>query len=131
MAPFYLALTLGYMGGLYWLSSIPGEVDPDSPLLSGIVAWTPPALQNLLHIPVYAVLAMLWYRTLRLASVSLRASMVLALLLTAAYGMADEFHQLYVPGRYASLTDTALNCLGAVLGAWLGQWWDTRGIHRK
>jgi hypothetical protein len=30
----YLALTVSYMAGIYWLSSIPGEVDPESLLKS-------------------------------------------------------------------------------------------------
>jgi len=32
-----LLLALGYMAGIYWLSSIPGEANPESTLLSGIV----------------------------------------------------------------------------------------------
>ena len=35
------------------------------------------------------------------------------------FGILDEGHQLYVPGRYASLTDIALNSLGAAFAVWL------------
>jgi hypothetical protein len=123
MAPFYLALTLGYMGGLYWLSSIPGEADPASPLLSGIIAWTPPALQNLLHVPLFGLLAWLWHRTLDRWHMHHGPAITAAFLLAAGYGVFDEWHQLHVPGRYASFTDITLNCAGVVLALW----WIHRG----
>lgn len=107
------------MSGIYWLSSIPGETDPENPILSGIMMWTPPALQNLAHIPLFGILALLWYRLL---SVWIQKSSLLAasaFLLAAGFGILDEWHQLHVPGRYASLTDIALNILGAALAIWL------------
>jgi glycopeptide antibiotics resistance protein len=107
------------MGGLYWLSSIPGEVDPNAPLLSSIVAWTPPALQNLLHIPVFGILAWLWHRTLRAWIHTPRRLIAWTLALSAGYGVLDELHQLQVPGRFASLTDMVLNILGTGIALWL------------
>ena len=123
----YLLLTISYMAGIYWLSSIPGEVDPESPLLSGIIAWTPPALQNLLHIPLFGILAWLWYRTLDAWNMQHQLSLTTAFLLAAGFGVFDEWHQLHVPGRYASFTDIALDCAGVVLALW----WVHRGTHRK
>jgi VanZ family protein len=114
-----LLLTLGYMSAIYWLSSIPGETDPENPLLSGIILWTPPAVQNLAHIPLFGILALLWYRSL---SAWMRESRLLsgaAFLLASGFGILDEWHQLHVPGRYASFTDIALNILGAAFAIWL------------
>ena len=116
---FCLVLTFGYMGGIYWLSSIPGTIDPEEAGLYGIIRWTPPALQNLLHIPLFGILAWLWYRTLGYWFASQRILVSLSFLFTAGYGVIDEYHQLQVPGRYASLTDIALNALGALLVLWL------------
>jgi hypothetical protein len=113
-----LLLTISYMAGVYWLSSIPGEVDPESPLLSGIIAWTPPALQNLLHIPLFGILAWLWYRTLDAWNLQHGVALTTAFLLTAGFGVFDEWHQLHVPGRYASFTDIALDCAGVLLALW-------------
>jgi VanZ family protein len=39
--------------------------------------------------------------------------------MASLYGVFDEWHQSFVPGRYASLTDVALDVAGAVLGIWL------------
>jgi hypothetical protein len=36
-----------------------------------------------------------------------------AFMLAAGLGVFDEWHQLHVPGRYASFTDIRLNCSGA------------------
>ena len=118
-----LALTICYMAGIYWLSSIPGEVDPESPLLSGLIAWTPPALQNLLHVPMFGLLAWLWYRTLNAWNIRHGTALTAAFILATCFGVFDEWHQLHVPGRYASLTDIALNCAGVLLALW----W----IHRR
>jgi len=114
-----LLLTLCYMAGIYWLSSIPGETDPESTLLSNIILWTPPAIQNLAHIPLFGFLALLWYRSLSSWMKNGRLLYFSAFLLATGFGILDEWHQLYVPGRYASLTDMALNALGAAFAVWL------------
>jgi len=118
----YLTLTFGYMGGIYWLSSIPGNIDLDEGGFYRIISWVPPTLQNLLHIPLFGVLAWLWYQTLRCWFTSQRVLLSLSFLLAVGYGVIDEFHQLQVPGRYASLTDIALNTLGILLVLRLLSW---------
>ncbi len=122
----HLALTVSYMAGIYWLSSIPGNIDPEEAAIYGIIAWTPPALQNLLHIPLFGILAWLWHRTLRCWFASRRVLLSWSFLLAAGYGAIDECHQLQVPGRYASLTDMALNSLGVLLVLWLLSWRESQ-----
>ena len=51
---------------------------------------------------------------------------LLAGVLATAYGITDEFHQSFVPGRYADLRDVAANALGATGGAALGWAWCQR-----
>ena len=114
-----LLLTLCYMAGIYWLSSIPGEADPESTILSDMILWTPPAIQNLAHIPLFGFLALLWHRSLSSWMKNGRLLYFSAFLLATGFGILDEWHQLYVPGRYASLTDMALNALGAAFAVWL------------
>jgi VanZ family protein len=43
---------------------------------------------------------------------------VLAAALAGAYGVTDEWHQTFTPGRDASLADVVKDLAGAVLGAW-------------
>ncbi len=110
-------LAILYMAGIYRLSAIPGDAGAAG--LGGIIAWTPPAIQNLLHIPLYGILAWLWYRTLAGWITPLPVVYLLVFVVTAGYGVLDEWHQLTVPGRYASLTDIALNTLGSTVALWL------------
>jgi VanZ family protein len=104
------------MAGIYGLSSLPGDVDESG--LSRIIAWTPPAVQNLLHIPLFGMLAWLWYRTFSALATGHRFALLGALVLATGYGIFDEWHQLQVVGRYASFTDMLLNGAGALSAAW-------------
>jgi len=45
---------------------------------------------------------------------------LLAIVLATGYGITDEFHQLFVPGRSADRYDVLADCIGATLGVALG-----------
>jgi hypothetical protein len=53
---------------------------------------------------------------------------VLAILLATLYGVSDEFHQLFVPGRSADRYDVLADFLGSAAGAAIG--WLASGIRR-
>ena len=115
----HLMLPLVIMALLYWLSSIPGTPLPDDPQLYALFYWLTPSIQNLLHIPAYAVLAVAWRWALSAwFDLSLTPSLMAGLIATG-YGIFDEWHQSFVPGRYASLTDVMFNVAGVLLGLWL------------
>ncbi len=105
-----------WMIALYALSSLPGDIDidvaPPSP-----IAWVPPVLQNLLHLPAYALLGWLWFRALANHRWSPSLILFAAFILASLYGAFDELHQMYVPGRFATLTDLAANVIGSAMGA--------------
>jgi VanZ family protein len=73
------------------------------------------------HLTEYAILAYLFWRALRKPKRddprpwSWREGGY-AILLVALYASTDEFHQLFVPGREASVKDVLLDTLGAVVG---------------
>lgn len=75
----------------------------------------PPWLQNLLHVPVFGVLCGAWLWALTGIGVDWRRGVVVAALAAALYGVIDEAHQAFVPGRTASFTDLLLDALGALL----------------
>ncbi len=102
----------GYMAGLFFLSSIPGDSAPDD-LAGKLFEWVNPNWQNLLHIPLYAGLLVSWAWSLSEGHLNRRWQLAIAFILTLIWGTLDEIHQLRVPGRYGSLTDLALNALGA------------------
>ena len=119
--PISLVAPLLYTALLCSLSSVPGTIPDDAPATYRVVAWVPPAVQNLLHVPAYAGLAFLWrwslVRRLRPAS-----AILAALLLAVMYGLVEEWYQSFVPGRYATLTDVLFNSIGAFLGVVAFRW---------
>ena len=76
-------------------------------------------IDKLLHATEYFVFGYLIMRVFATSprpSVRGRAALLTALL-GAAYGLSDEFHQAFVPGRNASLYDVLFDTLGVLLAA--------------
>lgn len=101
------------MVAIFVLSSIPGK---GSGKAVQFIVDLAPQLQNLLHIPLFALLQFLWLRALAAQGARGAGLFASSLLITVGYGLLDEFHQSFVPGRYASLTDLLLNLTGALVG---------------
>lgn len=72
---------------------------------------------KLSHVVGYGVLALLFERALALP----RSGKRLALLLTVLYGLSDEFHQSFTPGRLPDPGDLVANVLGAIAALWLAR----------
>jgi VanZ family protein len=74
------------------------------------------------HFAGYAILAVLLLRALaggRVSGVTWRTAM-LAILGSTLYGVSDELHQHFVPGRTPDIADVRADLLGASAGAALG-----------
>lgn len=94
---------------LFALSSIPGRVYPR-------VSFT--FADKVVHVAVYAVLAWLCARSLHgpaRGPFAWRVALT-AIALAIAYGVTDEVHQIFVPGRSADPRDVVADAVGAVLG---------------
>lgn len=84
-------------------------------------------IDKLAHGSVYAVLALLLAWGLARAFPGWGRGRVLAVafLVPLAYGVSDEFHQHFVPGRSVEVLDVAADATGALLGvaflAWRGR----------
>lgn len=104
-----------WMALIFYLSA-----QPDLPSAPG--PWLDRVVKKMGHAAAYGVLAWLYLRALR---GSVRGQHVLRLLcwgLAVAYGLSDELHQVYVPGRTGRLSDVAIDAAGAG-GAILLDWW--------
>jgi VanZ family protein len=76
------------------------------------------SVRKLAHLTEYAIFAQLLYISL-LASDEWEwrpRTALWSVLIAGAYSLTDEFHQLFVPNRTASLADCALDTTGAILG---------------
>jgi VanZ family protein len=77
-----------------------------------------PHLQEVLgHVGEYAVLGGLLTQALKASGV--RHPLLWAIVLAAAYGVSDEFHQGFVAGRDRSATDWLMDLGGSILGGYL------------
>jgi hypothetical protein len=106
-----LSLALSWMATIYYLSS---QSMPDIDLgFSG--------QDKVLHMAGYGLLGLLWLGALprRAGGYSLW-QVALATGIAALYGLSDEWHQSFVPGRSADILDVAADGLGGLLGALLG-----------
>ena len=108
------------MAALFALSSVPDR-GPESEAVTQKLM-PPPAWHNFAHVPAYAVLAWLWWRALVHARWSRAVALWGAAALAFAYGLFDELHQYFVPGRFLSATDAALNGVGCLVAVTWIRW---------
>jgi VanZ family protein len=75
-----------------------------------------PVIQNLLHVPMFALLAILFLQVLDSFDVPGFWKFLIVAFAAVAFGIFNELVQLWVPGRYAGLLDMGLNAIGVLLG---------------
>jgi VanZ family protein len=94
------------MGTIFYLSHQPGG----SFDLPDIILF-----DKLLHAVAYGVLAAtyLFAAPLWLKRKSLKLTAIVAVLFCFLYGISDEFHQSFIPGRFVSGWDVAADVFGA------------------
>lgn len=107
---FYFFLIILYEGIIFYLSSQPV---PPGIQLKGI--------DKLLHIIEYLPLGFLW--ALLLKEMGLRGWMIFAFIFSILYAISDEIHQLFVPGRLASVSDIFADGIGITLGIYIRYRW--------
>lgn len=76
-------------------------------------------LDKLAHFVAYGILALtlgLWFPQRHWREAPLR-TMLLIITIASVYGLVDEVHQSFVPGRHASVFDWLADTLGATLVA--------------
>ncbi len=99
------------MGVIFWGTSLSGDVV--GRLDTGV-----PFVFDAAHVVEFAILAALAYRAFRTweGFTSLPALWGAVVAFTALYGISDEVHQSFIPGRRPSGVDLALDTLGGVVG---------------
>jgi VanZ family protein len=126
MTPFALVLWIPvavYMAAIFYASSlsvIPGPVG----------YWFS---DTLLHMACYGGLALVTLRALARGKwTGVTVGVVIAAWLVATlYGVTDEFHQMYVPGRTPELRDLVNDAVGALAAVGVaGAWGIMRGPSR-
>ncbi len=102
-------LPLGLLAG-YWAALCAGTHLPAG-RVGGLLLW-----DKLLHFTAFAGLAFLAALALTAFRRFTWRSAAAILLIAAAYGLADEWTQTFVPGRSADVRDFLADVLGAAAG---------------
>ncbi len=107
---------------IFCLSSLSFETSPEMP---GFLERY--RLDKPVHLVLFGTLSwLLLQATRRGGTLRLPAAAVLAIFVTSAYGASDEWHQTFVPGRYASVADWAADTAGAVIAAIIYRRYESR-----
>ncbi len=111
---------LFYSGIIFYVSSLPSVTLPVGGPTDKIV-----------HIIEYAILGFLTARAIRGSSDSWsrRKIFLTAVVFSFAYGLSDEFHQMFVAGRTSSLADAFADGIGGWLGCFINL--KNRLSHKK
>jgi len=83
-----------------WWIRLPGVIGADWDTVAGKLA----------HVAVFGVLAYLFWRVWANVSFVLSATLL--------YGLTDEFHQRFIPGRTSRWSDLLFDAAGALLVVW-------------
>ena len=96
------------MALIFWLSSRPAPEEAKAlPIIAKI---------KLTHLIEYGILyLLLWWAISRTTTHSKLEVFILALMSTVLFGLSDEFHQIYVPQRTASLIDATADGIGGII----------------
>ncbi len=76
------------------------------------------AVDKVVHMGVFFIFGLLLYRALYTPEIRNRINMkrlFIMAFITIAYGVSDEFHQLFVPGRQFDIYDMIADGMGGVL----------------
>lgn len=104
----------GWLPPIIWAGVILTGTSIPSSVVPGRVS----EFDKVLHFIIYAILAVLLTRQLAEVTTRWRAAL-LAIVISAAFGAADEWHQQFIRGRYPERADLVADTLGAASGALL------------
>ena len=99
-------VTIGYMGIIFYLSSLQ-DIDTSQ---------FPVNFDKVVHTGIYIPLSFMLYLSLRKSGIK-RYVFITAFIIAVIYGISDEIHQSFVPGRDAAIGDVLADTFGAFLGS--------------
>jgi len=99
--------TISYCGLIFYFSSLPSMVAPE----------LFPGQDKIFHFFEFGFLSLLFFFSIKktFLGASLKVLVVITILFTALYGISDEIHQYFVPGRESSIGDALADFSGAII----------------
>lgn len=107
-----ILLLIAWLIIIFLFSTLPGKGTP-ADFLTGVS-------RKIAHFVEYAILMFLFYKVLRLFFKETFAQAILiGMVCSVIYAMSDEFHQLFVPGRFGTVKDVILDSFGILVSSGL------------
>lgn len=120
----FLIVSVIYAIGIFTLSSLskpPGAEEGEQVI---------PLFDKIAHTILYIGFAFFVFHTIEWFPGGFRYNRILAtFLIVTLYGVSDEVHQLFVPGRFFSLLDIFFDALGAFILLLAAHYWPSDKIN--
>ena len=107
-----IAITTGYMFLILATSLVPDFSISGSKFISELRQY----IQNLLHIPMFFILSVLFLQIMRNYDIGKWKAGFLSFSFCCIFGILNEIIQNFIPGRYMQLIDIGSNSIGAIIG---------------
>ena len=88
-------------------------------LATSEIKWQDFIVKKTFHIFEYAVFTMLFYRALKESGVEKKKAGIYSIVAAILYGISDEFHQSFTPGRDAKARDVVFDTIGGLLSIYI------------
>jgi VanZ family protein len=136
----YWVPVLLWMSFIFWMSTGTFSAQNTSMIIEPILYFLMPSIspekiamihglmRKLGHVTEYFILGILLFRAFSSGSKKLRNLRwaFYSLLVVVLYAAGDEFHQLFIPTRTASLCDVGIDSLGGILSQGVSVLWHLR-----
>lgn len=100
---------------IHFYYRLTGQTGDGVPVL-GAVDTMEGVIRKLAHFTEYMLVGFLSYGMLQMWLVKKRTGIVIVMIQLFLSGAADEIHQYFVPGRYASVKDVFIDTAGGIAG---------------
>lgn len=110
---FYYWLPVVVWGGVIFLFS----ANPTT--RASEIYWQDFIVKKTAHVVVYAILSTLFYRALKTGGIKAKKAGYYSIFFSLFYGLTDEFHQSFTPGRDPKIRDVIFDTIGGALGIYL------------
>lgn len=85
------------------------------------IFWQDFIVKKSAHVLEYGIFTTLLYRALKEGGMEKKEAGVSSVILAVLYGVSDEFHQSFTPGRESTVRDVIFDTIGAILAIY-GIW---------
>ena len=88
---------------------------------SSEIYWKDFVVKKTAHLVEYAIFTILLYRAMVGSNVDKKKAIIISIIIAALYGLTDEFHQSFTPGREPRIRDVIIDTIGSAVGVTLFQ----------